>query len=326
MTSSQDSNRIYTLKEIEHNAAIIFESMNGQGVSISQEQALESSAAIAGFRSWEIAVATATPNSEVHVVYSEGDFDSYANGDVWVSIEPFRLSPLCDATHPPKTTAKLIDGEMVPSVLVVEDVSNDSAYPYINYGRVFSIAAYKRGTGGGYGGNMLVRGEAFAFFRIDDDENGENLLENITLFGNLHEAGDADWYDYLRKEYSPEPKKTELIIVVEGIYTSIDLDDKDGGFEDWVLRAIVYRQMSQYVTAGIKSVKVIMPVLREDFSSTEEFEAAISWMSSLLERLNSFMLFGGMKGILSVRHIGVDAVSALDLYADDLKISKSKVG
>lgn len=173
---------------------------------------------------------------------------------------------------------------------------------------------------------MLVRGEGFAFFRIDDDENGENLLENITLFGNLHEAGDADWYDYLRKEYSPEPKKTELIIVVEGIYTSIDLDDKDGGFEDWILRAIVYRQMSQYVTAGIKSVKVVMPILREDFSSGEEFEVAISWMSSLLERLNSFMLFGGMKGAWSLCHIGVDAVSVLDLYTDGLKISKSKVG
>lgn len=315
MTSSKESSRIYTLGEIEHNATIIFESMSEQGVSITLEQALESSAAIAGFRNWEIAVATATPKPEVRVVYSEGDFDSYANGDMRVLIESFNGSPLCNATYPPKITDKLIDSGMAPSALVVEDISNAATYPYINYGRVFSIAAYayKSGAGGGYGGNMLVRGEAFAFFRASDDENGEKLLENISLFGNLHKAGDADWYDYLRKDYVPEPIKTELIVVVEGIYTNIDLDDEHGGFEDWILRATVYRQIGQYITTRIKLLKVIMPILREDFSSNEEFEAAISWMSSLLEGLNSFMVFSGMKGTLSVHHVGTDAVSVLDL-------------
>lgn len=166
--TSKGNGRIYTLGEIERNAVIIFESMSEQGVSITLEQALESSAAIAGFRSWEIAVATATPKPEVRVVYSEGDFDSYANGDMRVLIESFNGSPLCNATYPPKITDKLIDSGMAPSALVVEDISNAATYPYINYGRVFSIAAYayKSGAGGGYGDkkNMTSKKASIADF------------------------------------------------------------------------------------------------------------------------------------------------------------------
>lgn len=254
----KSSAQILTAEQIRENAKIIKNVLGRLGVDIKHGHALEAASAVAGYRDWNTAAATAPKHPSESHNCPVSFFDTHS-----VASEPIETSELVSAS--PIAMPELIENTIVPAVVITERAINADKYPHIRWCN--DIGVIVLGSREPSATSSLVCNVRLLVSVADGlyDSEMEEQLNNIA--DAFNEDG-ADLHPYLLHTCVLEPKnRKQIIIYVDRLEQGDEVNEPE--YIAWILSLGLIEALD-HDYFGEHVIKIIWPFIPIDGEDAEK--------------------------------------------------------
>lgn len=254
----KSTTQILTAEQIRQNAKIIKDALGRLGVDIKHGHALEAASAVAGYRDWNTASATAPKHTPESHNCPVSFFDTHS-----VTSEPIETSELVSAS--PIPMPEPVENEIIPAIVITERAINAEKYPHIRWCN--DIGVIVLGSKEPNTSSSLVCNVRMLVSVSDGMYDGETE-EQLNNIADAFKEGGTNLHPYLLHTSVIQPKnKKQIVVYIERLEQGDEVDEPE--YLAWILSLGLVEALD-HDYFGEHVIKIVWPFIPIEGENAED--------------------------------------------------------